>query len=92
LESYSAALSRKPWIETYAAPLAEVIPVLVQSKFYLRDSDGLLARIRPRSGRRWQMTALSGGHPMFVFGEWDGATLLPLTVVADSRFVQLEGA
>jgi len=92
LESYSAALSRKPWIETYAAPLAEVVPVLVQSKFYLRDSDGGLARIRPRFGRRWQMTALSGGHPMFVFGEWDGATLLPLSVVADGRFVQLEGA
>ncbi|HKF54644.1 MAG TPA: SWIM zinc finger family protein [Blastocatellia bacterium] len=90
-QSYSAALSRRPWIETYAAPLAAVVPVLVQSKFYLRDSDGGLARIRPRFGRRWQMTALSGGHPMFVFGEWDGASLLPLSVVADGIFFQLEG-
>jgi hypothetical protein len=89
LDSYSAALSRKPWIEAYAAPLARVVPVLSDNKWYLRDGDGGLARIRPRFAQRWQMIALAGGHPMFVFGEWDGASILPLSVVADGRFVQL---
>jgi hypothetical protein len=90
LDSYSAALSRKPWVEAHAAPMAEVVPVLVQSRWHLRDSDGGLARIRPPISKRWQLVALSGGHPMFVFGEWDGTSILPLSVVADGRFVPLE--
>jgi hypothetical protein len=90
LDSHSAALSRKPWIEAYAAPMAQVVPVLVQSRWHLRDSDGGLARIRPPIAKRWELVALSGGHPIFVFGEWDGSSILPLSVVADGRFVALE--
>jgi len=87
--SYSEALSRRPWIEAYAAPMAAITPALAQGKWHLRDGEGGLARIRPRFERRWQMIALSGGQPMFVFGEWDGTSILPLSVIADGRFVQL---
>ena len=89
LESYSSALSRKPWIEAYAAPLAAVVPQVIDNKWHLRDSEGWLARVRPRFKERWQMLALSGGQPMFVFGEWHGNSILPLSVMAEGRFVPM---
>jgi hypothetical protein len=33
------------------------------------------------------MMALSGGHKIDIFGEWDGDHLLPLSAFAENRFV-----
>jgi hypothetical protein len=33
--------------------------------------------------------ALSGGHPIDVFGEWDGYSFSPLSAVAEGRLASL---
>jgi hypothetical protein len=37
----------------------------------------------------WRLLALSAGHPIGLFGEWDGAAFKPLSVTAEGRFVVL---
>jgi hypothetical protein len=37
----------------------------------------------------WQLLALSGGHPVPVFGEWISQRLHPLSVEIDNRLVAL---
>jgi hypothetical protein len=34
----------------------------------------------------WMLHAIGGGHPVTLFGEWDGCTLTPLSVWANDRF------
>ena len=41
------------------------------------------------SSAGWHLLALSGGHPLDVFSEWDGFSFWPLTVLADGRLVAL---
>jgi hypothetical protein len=43
-------------------------------------------------GDHWLLLALSGGHPVDVAGEWDGAAILPLGVVADGAYCVLARA
>jgi hypothetical protein len=38
----------------------------------------------------WKLIALSGGHPLTMFGEWNGQTLLPIAAWAEGRYVQLQ--
>ena len=37
----------------------------------------------------WQLLALSGGHPIPVFGEWGGERFLPLSAEIDDRLVSI---
>jgi hypothetical protein len=37
------------------------------------------------------LLALSGGHPLTLCGEWDGRTLLPLSVWQDGRLINIDG-
>jgi hypothetical protein len=37
----------------------------------------------------WQLLALSGGHPVRLFGEWIDERLHPLSVEIDDRLVAL---
>lgn len=94
LAAYGAALARNPWLELFPMWLAEVLPVIPASsqgeRWQVRDADG---RMLPLSGRfefGWQLLATSGGHPLTLFGEWDGDNLLPLGVWSDGRFCRLD--
>ena len=39
----------------------------------------------------WKLLALSGGRPVQAFGEWNGESLLPLSIVSDGSVVPLTG-
>ena len=85
LDGWSAALARLPWLDRYPAVLQSVVPVPDEgSPWRLRDAAGVqLPLVR---GDHWMLLALSGGHPVDVAGEWDGAAILPLGVVADGAY------
>jgi hypothetical protein len=88
-EAYAAALARNPWLEQFPMPLQSVIPTRNGEGWSLRDSEGRTLPIVPRFERGWNLLALSGGHPLDVFGEWDGDDLLPLSVMVEGRFIVL---
>ena len=89
LMTYADVLALNPWLEAIPAPLQTVVPVRRGEQWFARDSNGRLLslRIEPISG--WKLMALSGGHPITIFGEWNGRSLLPLSAWADGRYVEL---
>jgi hypothetical protein len=90
-DAYAQALAANPWLETFPAPLLQVVPVLHQERRSLRDADGHALPVAPRFARGWQLLALSGGDPIDLFGEWDGTAFLPLSAMVGGRFFRLDG-
>ena len=83
---YSQAVAENPWIEQFPLLLQAVIPHQHSQGWWVSDTDG--HQLPLHSGfEQWPLLALSGGYPVMLFGEWDGHSLLPLSLWAESRFV-----
>jgi hypothetical protein len=89
LETVSAALAQNPWLEQFPISLRTAIPIQRNDGWSIYDHSGARLPVAPGFERGWSLLALSGGHPIGVFGEWDGQHLLPLSAWADGRFVRL---
>ena len=89
LLTYAGVLALNPWVEAIAAPLHTVVPVRRNDQWFVRDNDDRLVSLRSESTDGWKLMALSGGHPITVFGEWNGRSLLPISAWADGRYVEL---
>jgi hypothetical protein len=90
-QRFADELSRHPFLPRTAAMLGAVVPVMDgQKRWWLRDATG--AAIRLGSCDRWRLLALAGGHPIDVFGEWDGEEFRPLSARAEGRLHPLGGA
>lgn len=87
LGEYSQALAKNPWIEKFPAAIGGIIPIKQNDNWFIRDEDRRLLALKSRFKNNWQLLALSGGYPIDIFGEWDGEYFLPLSVWADSRFI-----
>jgi len=87
-EAFAGAMAASPWLEIFPAPLLNVTPLCRGDSWFVRDADGGVLKIAPRFEFGWTMLALSGGHQIDVFGEWDGDHLWPLSAFADGRFVK----
>ena len=88
-DAYGAALARQPALETFPVALAEVRLAAHAERLWVRDAAGDAWPLSMRFAAYWRLQALSGGHPVGVFGEWDGHTLWPLSVWAGERLVPL---
>jgi hypothetical protein len=77
-----------PWLERFPFELGRVVPVTSQGRWWIVDE--AKAEL-PLSLFRdvWKLVALSGGHPINLFGEWDGYSFLPISAYAEERFVEL---
>ncbi|MGI8504367.1 MAG: SWIM zinc finger family protein [Hassallia sp.] len=92
MQAYAKALARNPWIEQFPVALQAVIPVFNDdgSCRGVRDPDGyMLSTSGLNSQQAWQLLALSGGHVVGIFGEWNGDRFLPLSVYAENVFITL---
>jgi hypothetical protein len=94
LDAHAQALGRQPWIERFPAVLGGVVPALdgdaAAERFRVIDRDG---RVVPLAGTgHWKLFAVSGGHPVDLFGEWDGRALFPLGMLADGGYQALVSA
>jgi hypothetical protein len=89
LSTYADGLSRNPWIESIPAAIESVVPVKRNERWFARDSNQKLLAMNSQSGEGWRLTALSGGHPILIAGEWNGRSLLPLGAWSDGRYVEV---
>jgi len=87
LAGYSGALAASPWIERWPMSLRDV-SLRAQSAgdttaWLLCDADGNGLPLSRAFRADWTALSVTGGRPCRVFGEWDGRSLLPLTIQSD---------
>ena len=78
---FATARAANPWLRLYPLLLTGLIAEPAPGGWRLRDRGGRLLPLPPRFGYGWQLLALSGDRPLTLFGEYDGATLTPLSVL-----------
>ncbi|MBL7792948.1 MAG: SWIM zinc finger family protein [Saprospiraceae bacterium] len=88
-DNYTGALAANPWLSAFPALIDGVVPVFHQSQWLLVDPQNRHIPLAPSEAGYWPLLALSGGRPLSIFGEWNGASLLPISAVADQRIVAL---
>lgn len=84
VEEHAVRLASNPFAGAWPVLVADVVPVLHDDRLLVRDADGtalpiVSADVAPR------LLAVSGGHPIVLVAEWDGAWLRPLAAFADGR-------
>ncbi|HWQ35078.1 MAG TPA: SWIM zinc finger family protein [Blastocatellia bacterium] len=90
VEAYAAALARNPWLERFPFVLQSVVPLRDEAgRWLVRDEQNHALPIHPGFERGWELLALGGGRAIDLAGEWDGDSLLPLSVRVEGRFVRL---
>lgn len=78
--------AQNPWLERVAFPLTNVVPIIDETGAFIQDSQQYRMPLRMPD---WKLQAISGGHPIHLTAEWDGAAWLPLAAWADGRCVSL---
>ena len=90
LRGYARALARNPWLERFPLALGPVVPDgAPPGSWSAVDDEGRSLPLGGSAG--WHLLALSGGHALDLFGEWDGHRLWPLAAHADGTFVHFPG-
>ena len=88
LSATTSALAAQPWLDRFPCVVRDVRPARTPARgWHLVDAAGRALPLASRDHRR--LLALSGGHPVHVAAEWDGDTLLPLSVLAAGAFERL---
>ena len=89
LDAHAQALAVQPFLERHPALLDGLVPDAVDHGI-LHDAHGRRIAVHPSFRHPLHLLALSGGHPLTVCGEWDGRTLLPLSVWHDGRLLNVD--
>ena len=84
-QAHNKALTAYPWLEYFPLLLHEAHLLRRDERWLLRDAAGAVLPIAPACAGVWELFAVSGGHPVTLFGEWDGVHILPLSLLADGR-------
>jgi len=89
LTYYANVLAENPFINFYPCLLNNVIPVLKKDTFFLIDTEKNKIEVTKPFSKTWEMLAMSGGHPMTVFGTWGNHTFTPFSVGNESGWSRL---
>ncbi len=87
--AYAQALGQQPWLTLFPATLLEVTVFFKNEKLYALDKREKILPLHTAENTTWRLLAVGGGQRVMLFGEWDGAVFMPLTVVAGGRVVEL---
>ncbi len=88
--AYSQALAKNPWIEQFPVLIQNAIALRDQERdrWFLADQLGHQWLISPRFQQGWELLATGGGHPLQIFGEWNGTEFLPLSAIKASQLIR----
>lgn len=88
-DAYASALAANPWLDQFPIGLRAVVPYQDGEQFYIRDGAGRILPLRFQEGAWWTILAASGGHPIAVFGEWDGYDFTLRTLHSDGIYFSI---
>jgi hypothetical protein len=87
---YAKALAHSPWLLAFPALLEQVTPVYDPPTATFTLVDQQLRQLPlENSTKAWQLLAASGGHPLTIFGEYDGQVVVPIALLDGGRVVGL---
>jgi hypothetical protein len=79
-------LAANPFARRLPVSLSAVTPVVEGGEASIVDAAGSVLPLA-EDDSLWPLLALSGGHPLDCFGEWDDIVFRPLAVVVEERLV-----
>lgn len=89
LRQSADALAQNPWLFSFAGLVENIVPVLQNEQFFLMDANYSTLRTPLPEGTIWKILAISGGHSIQLFGEWDHRIFTPLSIVAFDRIISI---
>lgn len=88
-QAWAGALGQQPWLQVFPAAFEAVTPLVKAQSFFLVDAAGLALPLGVDELEGWTLLAHSGGHPLSIFGVWDGVLFKPLSAVVDGVWVDM---
>ena len=93
LGSYAIAIAANPFMQRWPLLVSDCRLALSggdrdDCRFELQDSAGTVLPL-DNADDPWTLAAVTGGHPVAVFGEWNGQQLRLISVVEPSRLTEL---
>ena len=85
-ESIAQGLAANPWLLSFPMVVENVTPRRTETRWTLRDAEGVECPWRQPDLEAWEISALSGGGPLTVFGEWQYGVLHVLSCWKDGAF------
>ncbi len=79
LDPIATAVAHCPWMQRLPLTLHHATPVSESSRWFALDAHSRAVPLRISEDDGWQLLALSGGHPLSIFGEWLGDHWRPLS-------------
>lgn len=88
--AYAQELAKYPWLMAFPVLLTEFKLTYNQKEeqFYFWDHQNKAITVA-NDAKAWQLLALSTGHAVDVFGEYDGRFFNPLTLIDQGRLIEL---
>jgi hypothetical protein len=87
LSRHAAALAAEPWLDRWPMLLADVTLTCHNDRWYVLDPTGDALPLRSSPEPPWRLVAVSGGHPVAMFGEWSPSGLRPVSTWSGTRLV-----
>ncbi|MBK7410489.1 MAG: hypothetical protein IPJ40_21970 [Saprospirales bacterium] len=89
-KQYAIALSRQPWVPRFPVLFENIRPVRdAAGQWLLFDISRKALPLSCANQTGWMLLAISGGHGIDIFGEWDGATFFPMSCLSADRLINL---
>ena len=88
-KDYAKAIAKNPWILDFPCLLESITPQIKNGELILIDKKQKSITAINKGNKGWKLVALSGGHPITVFGEWSGELFIPLSVISEGRIIAL---
>ena len=89
LDACADMLARSPWIAVLPIVLGQVTPAVSNGIWHVQDQDSISLPLDSDFAQGWKLMAVSGGHPVDLFGEWNGRELFPLSAWHQGKLILL---
>lgn len=89
-EGFAQVLAGSPWTKAYPFFLDGVYFAKEGDSFFIAGRDRQKAAVQAPLPLAWSFFSLSGGHPLSLFGLWDGAAFVPLAALSEGRLFSYE--
>lgn len=89
LTSYGKALAQNPWLFSFPVGLSKLKAFMNDKKeLKIKDiNNSIIPLSNVKEDIMWKILAISGGHPISLFGEWNGLHFEPLSLLTEDGIV-----